>query len=80
MDDEHRIPYAKTTLMLGGKAMMEPLSLNDFPAIAELLRSGKTSITLDVAVRSSLFPVGFADACADKSLKGMLPCCSVLYK
>eukprot|EP00727_Mastigamoeba_balamuthi_P001166 m51a1_g11046 putative telomerase reverse transcriptase (1147) ;mRNA; f:456552-494419 len=32
-------PYARTTLMLDGRAMMDPLSLNDFPLIVQRKRA-----------------------------------------
>lgn len=44
--DARGIPYSAITLKLSGKAMMDPLSLNDLPAA-----KGKTQLTLDVELK-----------------------------
>ena len=45
VDTDHSIPYEESVLFLNGKAMLDPLSLNDFPTIVK-----SKSATIDVKV------------------------------
>eukprot|EP01116_Phalansterium_solitarium_P025675 TRINITY_DN9939_c0_g1_i1.p1 TRINITY_DN9939_c0_g1~~TRINITY_DN9939_c0_g1_i1.p1 ORF type:complete len:227 (-),score=33.71 TRINITY_DN9939_c0_g1_i1:235-915(-) len=58
-------PFADTQLYLNGKFMMDPLSLNDFPAIV-----GKSEISLEVRIKDSTASVVSADRRSQAELDG----------
>ena len=55
LEDNHDIPYGNQTLLLEGKPMLDPLSLNDFPTIARMIKENpSTPHCIDVTVKVRL--------------------------
>ena len=52
LEDNHDIPYGAQTLLLEGKPMLDPLSLNDFPLIARMIKDNPSAPhTVEVTVK-----------------------------
>ncbi len=50
LEAEHGIQYSKITFTLDGKTMLDPLSLNDFPAVNESVKQNTNLVVIDVDV------------------------------